>query len=100
VRIKLDENVHGDARDALAGWGHDVTTAREEGLTGHADVNLVAAVKAKGCRTAARSRRRHVGAEIELFKVNRPTSNGRRESPAHKPTSETEGGNPGAPHET
>ena len=32
MRIKLDENIHGDARDALAGWGHDVTTVHEEGL--------------------------------------------------------------------
>jgi hypothetical protein len=34
VRIKLDENVHGDAREALAGWGHDVTTVYEERLAG------------------------------------------------------------------
>ena len=26
MKIKLDENVHGDAQAALAGWGHDVAT--------------------------------------------------------------------------
>ena len=47
MRIKLDENVHGDARDALAGWGHDVTTAREEGLAGHPDIDIAATVRAE-----------------------------------------------------
>ena len=48
MRIKLDENVHGDARDALAGWGHDVTTVREEGFAGRPDADVAAAVKAEG----------------------------------------------------
>lgn len=48
MRIKLDENIHGDARDALAEWGHDVVTAREEGLAGHPDDDVAAVVKAEG----------------------------------------------------
>jgi len=48
VRLKLDENVHGDARDALAGWGHDVATVYEEQLAGHPDVDVAVAVKAEG----------------------------------------------------
>lgn len=48
MRIKLDENVHGDARDALAGWGHDVATVHEERLAGRPDADVAAAVKAEG----------------------------------------------------
>lgn len=48
MRIKLDENVHGDARDALTGWGHDVATVHEERLAGHPDADVAAAVKAEG----------------------------------------------------
>jgi len=48
VRLKLDENVHGDARDALAGWGHDVATVHDERLAGHPDVDVAAAVKTEG----------------------------------------------------
>jgi predicted nuclease of predicted toxin-antitoxin system len=48
VRIKFDENVHGDAREALAGWGHDVATVYEERLAGRPDVDIAAAVKAEG----------------------------------------------------
>ena len=47
MRIKLDENVHGDARRALAGWGHDVSTVHEEQLAGRPDVDVAAAVKAE-----------------------------------------------------
>jgi len=32
VKIKLDENVHGDVAAALGAAGHDVTTARQQGL--------------------------------------------------------------------
>lgn len=48
MRIKLDENIHGDAREALAGWGHDVATVYEERLAGHPDVDIAAAAKAEG----------------------------------------------------
>ena len=48
MKIKLDENVHGDAPDALSGWGHDVATARDEGLAGHPDADVAAAVRAEG----------------------------------------------------
>jgi len=47
VKIKLDENIHGDVRDALVRWGHDTTTVREEGLAGHPDIDVAAAVKAE-----------------------------------------------------
>lgn len=47
MRIKLDENIHGDVRDALAGWGHDTTTVHEEELAGRPDVDVAAAVKAE-----------------------------------------------------
>lgn len=40
MKIKLDENVHGDVRDALVDLGHDATTAREEGLGGRPDIDL------------------------------------------------------------
>ena len=47
MKIKLDENIHGDVRDALAGWGHDATTVHEEGLAGRPDADVAAAVKAE-----------------------------------------------------
>jgi predicted nuclease of predicted toxin-antitoxin system len=47
LKIKLDENVHGDARDALGAWGHDVSTVHDEGLAGHPDSNIAAALKAE-----------------------------------------------------
>jgi len=47
VKLKLDENVHGDVAGALAGWGHDVVTVREEGLAGSPDLEVAAAVKAE-----------------------------------------------------
>jgi predicted nuclease of predicted toxin-antitoxin system len=47
VKIKLDENMHGDVRDALAGWGHDVTTLHDEGLAGRPDAEVAVAVKAE-----------------------------------------------------
>jgi len=47
VKIKLDENIHGDVRDALARWGHDATTVHEEGLAGRPDADVAAAVKAE-----------------------------------------------------
>jgi predicted nuclease of predicted toxin-antitoxin system len=45
VKIKLDENVHGDVRNALVTQGHDVRTAHEEGLAGRPDADVAAAVK-------------------------------------------------------
>jgi predicted nuclease of predicted toxin-antitoxin system len=45
VRIKLDENVHGDVRDALAARGHDVRTAHDERLGGRPDADVGAAAK-------------------------------------------------------
>jgi predicted nuclease of predicted toxin-antitoxin system len=47
VKIKLDENVHGDVRDSLAGWGHDASTVHDEGLAGSPDADVAAAVKAE-----------------------------------------------------
>ena len=47
MKIKLDENVHGDVVGALATRGHDVRTAREEGLAGRPDRDVAAAVKAE-----------------------------------------------------
>ena len=47
MKIKLDENVHGDAQAALAGWRHDVTTVHDETLAGHPDSKLAATVRAE-----------------------------------------------------
>ena len=47
MKIKLDENIHGDVRDALAGWGHDASTGHDEGLAGHPDADIATAVKAE-----------------------------------------------------
>jgi len=47
VKIKLDENIHGDVQDALARWGHDAATVHEEGLAGRSDAEVAAAVKAE-----------------------------------------------------
>ena len=48
MKLKLDENVHRDVAAALAGWGHDVTTAYDEGLAGQPDAEVAAAVLAEG----------------------------------------------------
>ena len=47
MKLKLDENIHGDAKEALAGWGHDVTTVHDEALAGHPDTDLAAAVRSE-----------------------------------------------------
>ena len=47
MKIKLDENIHGDVRDALAGWGHDASTVHDEGLAGQPDADIAAAVQAE-----------------------------------------------------
>ena len=38
MNIKLDENVHGDVREALLDQGHTVRTAMEQGLAGTLDL--------------------------------------------------------------
>jgi len=48
VKIKLDENVHGDVAAALGARGHDVTTARQQGLGGRPDSEVAAAVRSEG----------------------------------------------------
>jgi len=48
VKIKLDENVHGDVAAALAALGHDVRTVHEQALAGHPDTDVAAAIKAEG----------------------------------------------------
>lgn len=45
MRIKLDENVHGDVKGALAARSHDVVTVRGAGLAGRADLDVAAAVR-------------------------------------------------------
>jgi predicted nuclease of predicted toxin-antitoxin system len=47
VKIKLDENVHADVREALARWGHDATTVHEEKLAGRPDSRIADAVKSE-----------------------------------------------------
>ncbi len=39
MKIKLDENVHGDVAAALAAQGHDVATVRDQGLAGRPDAD-------------------------------------------------------------
>ncbi len=48
MKIKLDENIHGDVREALMGWGHDVTTVHQEELAGRPDTDVAAAVRVEG----------------------------------------------------
>ena len=45
MKIKLDENVHGDVAGALAALGHDVATAQQESLAGRPDAGVAAALK-------------------------------------------------------
>lgn len=47
MKIKLDENVHGDVQEALTRRGHDATTVHEEGLRGRPDDDVAAAVRAE-----------------------------------------------------
>ena len=47
MKIKLDENVHGDTRHALTAVGHDVATVHDEDLAGRPDTDVAAAVKAE-----------------------------------------------------
>jgi len=48
VKIKLDENVHGDVAAALVALGHDVRTVYEQHLAGRPDTDLARAIKAEG----------------------------------------------------
>ena len=45
MRLKLDENIHGDVRDALTQRGHDVATVHEERLGGHPDEDVAGAAR-------------------------------------------------------
>ncbi len=47
MRLKLDENIHGDVPDELAGHGLDVHTVRDQGLAGNPDDEIASAVKAE-----------------------------------------------------
>jgi len=48
VKVKLDENVHGDVAGVLTSVGHDVTTAYKQGLAGRPDKDIADAVRAEG----------------------------------------------------
>lgn len=37
MRIKIDENLPRDLKEALVGLGHDVDTVEDEGLAGESD---------------------------------------------------------------
>lgn len=45
MRIKLDENVHGDVVPALLSLGHDVKTANEQSLGGRSDAEIAAVIR-------------------------------------------------------
>jgi predicted nuclease of predicted toxin-antitoxin system len=45
VKVKLDENVHGDVAPALRALGHDVLTVHDQGLAGHPDADVASAVQ-------------------------------------------------------
>jgi predicted nuclease of predicted toxin-antitoxin system len=47
VKIKLDENVHGDVKQALVSRGLDVLTAHDQALAGRPDADVAAAVKSE-----------------------------------------------------
>ncbi len=47
MRIKLDENVHGDVAAALTAQGHDVATVRDQDLAGHPDADIARAIRAE-----------------------------------------------------
>jgi hypothetical protein len=59
VKIKLDENVHGDAQGALAARGHDVATVHDEDLPANSlpfcaspgDAGILGCVTRDDCRT-------------------------------------------------
>ena len=46
MRLKLDENPSARTLEVLAGYGHDVDTVRDEGLTGRADADVWKATQA------------------------------------------------------
>ena len=48
MRVKLDENLPDSVLSILAGAGHDVDTARAEGLRGAKDVAVLAGASADG----------------------------------------------------
>jgi predicted nuclease of predicted toxin-antitoxin system len=48
MKLKLDENMPAIALPLLAEWGHDVTTASEEGLAGRDDPTVAERVTLEG----------------------------------------------------
>lgn len=48
MKLKLDENVHGDVGETLRTQGHDVLTVHDQDLAGHPDTDVAAAVKDEG----------------------------------------------------
>lgn len=44
MRIKLDENVHGDVAAALSEQGHDVATVHDQRLAGRPDTDIARAI--------------------------------------------------------
>lgn len=47
MRLKIDENVHGDVAVALRTQGHDVTTVHDERLAGHPDADIARAIQSE-----------------------------------------------------
>ena len=47
MKLKLDENIHGSAAQALAAAGHDVASVHQQRLAGSPDVEIAKAVKAE-----------------------------------------------------
>lgn len=45
MKLKIDENVHGDVAVALRSRGHDVATVQDERLAGHPDADIAHAVR-------------------------------------------------------
>jgi predicted nuclease of predicted toxin-antitoxin system len=48
VRLKLDENVHGDVAAELRQRGHDIRTVHDQGLAGRPDADIASAVQTEG----------------------------------------------------
>jgi predicted nuclease of predicted toxin-antitoxin system len=48
MKIKLDENLPGGLKEALAGLGHEVDTVQDEGLSGEADPQVWQAAQKDG----------------------------------------------------
>ena len=48
MKFKLDENLGARGAEILAGAGHDVSTVREQALTGAEDADLIEVCRAEG----------------------------------------------------